>query len=89
MSSKKKSPVAQLVEKADAVTGIGQTPPPLSESAPLLDEALAECRRFLRKADKYITSNEFGAEGASPLRAGVKRASMDATRALAAWRKEN
>ncbi len=55
----------------------------------VLEEAVEECSRFLRKAKRYMESAEYEADAPSPLRAGAKRASMDATRALAAWRKES
>lgn len=58
-------------------------------SDPYLEEAVEESKRFLRKAKMFMDSDEYGTNAPSPLRASTKRASMDATRALAAWRKEN
>lgn len=51
----------------------------------VLLEAIAECERFLKAAKAYKPSEEFTGDAVG--RAAAKRASMDATRALARLRK--
>lgn len=51
----------------------------------VLLEAIAECERFLKAAKAYKPGEEYC--GDSVGRAAAKRASMDATRALAKLRK--
>lgn len=59
----------------------------MSKRGVVLQKAIAECERFLQAAKAYKPVHDNYYEDDNPGRAAAKRASMDATKALAALRR--